>query len=725
LPRRILRLAKAAAAISLASAPLVGLSVPALAGSATPVAPRYEWWLRTLNVAQAWRSAAGAGVTVAVLSDGVMPDEGYLAGSVIQGPDFTKPGRSARSPYFALMGTSLAGLIAGHGDSNYANQAVRPVVGVAPAAKVLSIRVTLSPGDPLWSDSKVTARLPDAIAAGIRYAIAHGASIIDLPADPGVPDPAIASGASAAAGGSPAERAAVAYAVRHDVVLVAPAGDNGRTGDARNYPAAYPGVMAIGAFGPSFVKAPFSSRQSYVALTAAGEHVTAAGRNGFTDLNSTYASSAIVAGIAALIKSEFPNLTADQIRKSMTDSTVFGHANSSLGGSGYGTVNAEHAVLSAATMSPPHARPAMLGAQPRNRPVSPPIQGSGSIIMHQLNGDAAFSAVLLALLLVPIALYGVAARRRDQQEALLAAERQQTVRATSGHGSMLADPLLEFFGPQHARPATPQAAMRPPPPAPRFAPRPGLTGRSTMSAPRTAPQASPSPADAQPSRAAVSRPVTERATSSGIGAGPIVRQAQVSGSPPWAPAARPTSDLPWAVVAPPPGAARSAGLDAPTVPPPPDHVWNSPVSARPAAAGPPPAATARPPAPASRPSPPAPPAPPAPTARRPPAAAARPPVVNQRSAPPRSLFEPLPAPTPEAPAAAPQPAPQPAAPQPAPQPAPTIQGDAESQPTSWQDLPRRVPDKSARRREAGSKQPDDERGPIFVWTPMGSTDRQE
>ena len=77
--------------------------------------------------------------------------------------------------------------------------------GVAPAAKILSIRVSLEFNDPLNADPALTRRLPGAIASGITYAVDHGARVIDLPLDPGTfglpgqPDPA-------AAGGSPAEQ---------------------------------------------------------------------------------------------------------------------------------------------------------------------------------------------------------------------------------------------------------------------------------------------------------------------------------------------------------------------------------------------------------------------------------------------------------------------------------------------------------------------------------------
>src|SRR5580692_9135317 len=137
----------------MACAPLVALSAPAFADSVAS-APRYEWWLKTLHVVSAWRSGEGSGTTVAVLADGVTP-EPYLGNSVIQGPDFTGSGRTPSSPYFGVMGTSLAGLIVGHGAGKYPNKPSRDVYGVAPDARVLSIRVTLSPADPLWSNNKV------------------------------------------------------------------------------------------------------------------------------------------------------------------------------------------------------------------------------------------------------------------------------------------------------------------------------------------------------------------------------------------------------------------------------------------------------------------------------------------------------------------------------------------------------------------------------------------
>ena len=158
------------------------------------------------------------------------------------GPDFSGSGRTAGGPFWGVNGTAVAGIIAGHG---HGTGHADGILGIAPAAKILSIRVTLEYNDPLNSDQAVARKLPGAIAAGITYAVDHGARIIELPMDPGTGG-LTGQGNPAAAGGSQAEQAAVANALSKDVILVAPAGDDGEGADLVDYPAAYPGVIAVG-----------------------------------------------------------------------------------------------------------------------------------------------------------------------------------------------------------------------------------------------------------------------------------------------------------------------------------------------------------------------------------------------------------------------------------------------------------------------------------------------
>jgi serine protease len=304
------------------STPAFGMDAQAdeVSGSAAGNSVRaQEWWLASLNVTQAWRTTQGAGVTVAVLGTGVAASHPDLAGDVVTGPDYTGSGRTPDGPFWGIDGTQVASIIAGHG---YGPGGQSGIVGVAPAARILSVRVNLEFNDPLNSDQAVTRRLPGAIADGITYAVDHGARVIDLPLDPGTFG-LTGGGDPAAAGGSRAEQAAVAYALSKSVVLVAPAGDDGEGPGLVNYPAAYTGVIAVGAVSRSGRLAPFSSRRPYVDLTAPGAGLLAATPpSDYSAVSSTSAASGIVAGVAALLLSRFPHLTVAQVTQALTKSTV-------------------------------------------------------------------------------------------------------------------------------------------------------------------------------------------------------------------------------------------------------------------------------------------------------------------------------------------------------------------------------------------------------------------
>jgi subtilisin family serine protease len=343
----------------------LGVLGPGPAHAAGPGSP--EWWLTSLQVTQAWRQSEGSGITVAVLGTGVDASYPGLSGAVRTGPDETGTsalGRAPGGPFWGGEGTAVAELIAGHGSGP-------GLTGVAPEAKILSVRVTLEFNDPLAADQGVSRRLPAAIAAGIRYAASHGARIIDLPLDPGTLG-LTGHGDPAAAGGSTAERAAVRYALGKGIVLIAPAGDDRDGPGIVNYPAAYPGVIAVGAVDRSGQLAQFSSTRSAAKLTAPGVALTSAvPPDTAGTISSTSAASAIVAGVAALVRSRYPRLTVAQVTRALVAST--GRASAAGGaslpplpsgsppGAGYGTVNATRAlaaaaVISAASLPPPAAR---------------------------------------------------------------------------------------------------------------------------------------------------------------------------------------------------------------------------------------------------------------------------------------------------------------------------------------------------------------------------------
>jgi Subtilase family len=311
-----------------------------------------EWWLTALQVPSAWKtaSAEGKGVTVAVLSTGVDAASQDLTGAVTSGPDYSGSGRTAAGPFWGFEGTAVASLIAGHGHGTGGTEGI---TGVAPRARILAVQVTLEYNDPLNADRAITRRLANAIASGIRYAVSHGAGVIALPLDPATLGTA-ASGDPAIAGGSPAERAAVGDALAHDVVLIAPAGDNGEGTGSVNYPAAYPDVVAVGATQRGGQLAPFTSKRSYVALTAPGSGLTvAAPDGGYQTLATTDLSAALTAGVAALIRSRFPVLTAAEVVRALESGTRRAGVPKGTG-SGSGALDAVGALAAAATLSAAH-----------------------------------------------------------------------------------------------------------------------------------------------------------------------------------------------------------------------------------------------------------------------------------------------------------------------------------------------------------------------------------
>jgi ABC-type multidrug transport system ATPase subunit len=329
-------------------------AAPAVAGSVQS----QEWWLQTLQVTRAWHSTHGRGVTVAVLDTGVDPRQPDLAGSVVTGPDYTGSGRRPGGPFWGMRGTAVASLIAGHGHGSGGKAGI---VGVAPAATILSVRVTLEPSDPRLGDAKIAAALPGAIAQGIMYAVSHHAAVIDLPLDP------VTTPGAPGAGGSAAEKAAVDYALAHNVLLVAPAGDDMTGSGAVNYPAAYLGVISVGAVDSAFTRAYYSSSQPYVTLTATGDGLIAATMpSGYAQMSSTAAASAMVAGAAALVRARYPALNPSQVTSALMQSATHPPPAGKHDGAGAGTVDAAAALATAESMAPPAPTPGPAAAQSSN-----------------------------------------------------------------------------------------------------------------------------------------------------------------------------------------------------------------------------------------------------------------------------------------------------------------------------------------------------------------------
>jgi type VII secretion-associated serine protease mycosin len=293
-------------------------------------------------------------------------------GAVLRGEDFHLVGDLPGDFDCDSHGTAVASIIA-----------ARPVAGVgfaglAPGATILPVRVS----DRGYTDTGGVAMIdPAVLARGIWYAADNGAKVINL--------------SLAGAGDDSLIRDAVAHAVEQDVLVVAAAG-NGQQGDTpqRSYPAAYPGVLGVGAVDEAGVRLPGSQIGPHVDLVAPGGEVLAATRaGGHQYWQGTSFAAPFVAATAALVRSAWPRLSAAEVaaRILATATPAPGGRNSAAYGAGL--VNPYRAVTDDLSSSAPAVVPPLRVSAPP--PAPPPLPA-----MRILGIAVAVVATLLLIALV-------------------------------------------------------------------------------------------------------------------------------------------------------------------------------------------------------------------------------------------------------------------------------------------------------------------------------------
>jgi type VII secretion-associated serine protease mycosin len=243
-----------------------------------------QWQLSTLHVHAAWSHSTGAGVTVAVLDSGVDASHPDLGGQVLPGADFVDGTTDGRRD-FVGHGTTIAALIAGRNDDSTG------VAGIAPKAKILPVRVL---------DKQNKYDDAGTVAAGLRWAVDHGAQVVNL-----------------SLGGSSRSdtlAAAIDYAFAHNVVVVACTG-NVVKGSPNSvwYPARQPGVVAVAGLAQSGGEAvgwPGGLSGAETVLSAPAVDLLGAKPGGYWRVQGTSFAAPLVAGTAALIRAEWPSLDA-------------------------------------------------------------------------------------------------------------------------------------------------------------------------------------------------------------------------------------------------------------------------------------------------------------------------------------------------------------------------------------------------------------------------------
>jgi hypothetical protein len=386
--------------------PILAGGQPAFADS---VRSAQQWVLDAVDAPAAWPVTQGSGVLVAVIDSGVQPEVSDLAGSVTTGPDLSGVGTPSSDANWGMHGTWMASLIAGHG---HGAGGADGISGVAPQAKILSIRVLPDKKDPGYAQYKheSSGRAQHALAQAIRYAVSRKASVISM---------SLGYGAS-----SRVVRAALQVATRNGVVVVASSGnsgtsasDDGKAHAPYSFPADYPGVLGVAAVDRSGEPAKFSSDNLSVQIAAPGVQVPAQGSDSqYWLVSGTSPACALTAGVAALIKAVYPKLAPSLVIRAITVSAQNQPKKGYDDRVGFGTLDAAVALSTAGKLTgfgvtgQGLSEDTHFGGGPKAIPAAPVgHRGSGQLLMF--GGLGAASLILSLVAVGRLLLY----RRRSAQ----------------------------------------------------------------------------------------------------------------------------------------------------------------------------------------------------------------------------------------------------------------------------------------------------------------------
>ena len=262
-----------------------------------------DWWFNGIvQVPDAWNEfeTFGEGTVIAILDSGIYVDNPEFAENIWEDSAGHRGYNAAEDTYDVTPDTSHGSNVSGIAAASAGNN--MHCIGVAPKAKIMPIKVSVSP----------TSLTLGAVITGINYAITNHADIISMSLSTPDDQDILHDACSAAYDAG--------------IIVVASAGNN--NSDAANmkrYPAAYDCVIAVMAMGKDGQLCNFSNYDStgnYYDIAAPGYVIMGPGDSpssltAISGMSGTSQATPIISGLAALYLSVYPDHTPEEFRRAL------------------------------------------------------------------------------------------------------------------------------------------------------------------------------------------------------------------------------------------------------------------------------------------------------------------------------------------------------------------------------------------------------------------------
>ena len=294
-----------------------------------PLQPR-QWGLPAIDASTAWAAGDATGQVVAIVDSGVDMTHPDLSSVLVPGHDYVRSDsvpddENGHGTHVA----GIAGAVAGNGEGG---------AGAGLRTKIMPIKVLNAEGTGSTAN----------VAAAIRFAVENGADVVNLSL------------------GGPTSSGLVSSAINDalaaGVPVVAAAGNQGSS--TPSYPAAQPGVVAVGAVDRYSAAASFSNTGDHLAVVGPGVGIlsttprTSASPSGYGAMSGTSMAAPFVTGVLAMLRAAAPDAGVDALRTALVSTA------NDMGPAGHdpqfgaGLVDAAAARAAVARVSQPAPAPA-------------------------------------------------------------------------------------------------------------------------------------------------------------------------------------------------------------------------------------------------------------------------------------------------------------------------------------------------------------------------------